>query len=74
MIITIMLDPREFGIYQLADRSLHLSIMSEYNRKYVDMLNIDTIKTCFMLLEDRSSSRFQTMEEIREDDIPKLKS
>ena len=31
----------------------------EYNRKYVDVLNIDTRKTSFMSIKDRSSSRFQ---------------
>ena len=70
----MMLDPRELRIYQLAD-STPFHNVGIYNRKYVDILNIDTIKTCFMLIKDRSSSQFPTMEEIREDyDIPKLKS
>ena len=34
-------------------------MMSEYNRKYVDISNYDTRKTSFMSIKDRSSSRFQ---------------
>ena len=34
-------------------------MMSEYNRKYVDISNYDTRKTFFMSIKDRSSSRFQ---------------
>ena len=34
-------------------------MMSEYNRKYVDVSNYDTRKTFFMSVKDRSSSRFQ---------------
>ena len=34
-------------------------MMSEYNRKYVDISKYDTRKTSFMSIKDRSSSRFQ---------------
>ena len=47
---------------QICCRDWHSSVkandkkkkMSDYNRKYVDILNIDTIHTCFMLIEDLS--------------------